>query len=190
MKNSAMKLKYLVVLILMCGMNLNSMAETIVVVRGTNFQTEHLKLQKKSPQIVQHDSGGDIKTITVQGAGKYRVYQQTETSVTISNDGPHYDLINWRHGYSNIDELTGTNNEFHFIEQTNIKFPKVSLSDFVEEVRKLEGDFIAGQAKRCKALNKYPCSIAPSRYIFIIKQEVKKEWVDLGLVIVMPAMGC
>lgn len=190
MKNRTIKWHYLLALISMCGMSLNSEAETIVVVRGTNFQTEHLKLQKKIPQIAELDLGGDIKTITVQGAGKYRVYQQTETSITISNDGPHYDLINWRHGYSNIDELTGKNNEFNFIEQTNIKFPKVSLPTFVEEVRKLEGDFIAGQAKKCKAFNKYPCRIAPSRYIFIIKQEIKKEWVDLGLVIIMPAMGC
>ena len=170
-------------------MSFSSVAETLVSIRyktglnPTKYQTDsknvHLEL------------GDEVKSIIINEPGNYKIYLQTETSVTIADGGPHLDFIDLKHGKSRLVELVKKNNEFQFIDLTNeMVFPQVSLEEFVTEARRLGGDRWAEIARQCKSPQGFPCEILPSKFIFTFKKEFQGKWVDQGSLILVPPMGC
>jgi hypothetical protein len=74
----------------------------------------------------------------------FRVQVQYETSVSISNEGPHLDLVEWKHFTSewrDIHPVTRTRFRVpKFSQEERSRFPKVSVMDLKEAVRAAGGD--------------------------------------------------
>lgn len=186
MKSRLLSSQFLFCLLIM---SFSSFAKTSVSIRyktGLNPK----KYQTDSKEVFL-ELGDTVKSIIVNDSGNYKIYLQTETSVTIMNEGPHQDLTDWKHGKSKLVELKKEKNEFLFIDLSKeIDFPKVSLDELVDEVRRLGGDSWAEVAKKCKTPQDYPCGVSPSKHIFKVKKEVEGKWVDQGNLVLIPPMGC
>lgn len=94
-----------------------------------------------------------------------------ETSITIMNEGPHCDLIDWKHHTSDWVPLQIIkSNSCKANNYTNLdkeKFPKVTVDEIVEAVEKHcvgWGEI----AKTIKSINEYPSAVSVSRYFLRI----------------------
>ena len=45
-------------------------------------------------------------------------------------------------------------------------------------------------AKKCSDAYSYPCSVAPSLYLFHIQKKLNGQWVLVGKLKLIPPMGC
>lgn len=155
--------------------------------------SDKMILNKEKPTRVDLELGDTLKSIVIEGEGEYIVIQQTETSVTIMNEGPHYDLVDWKHGYSKkMDLLKKGNEHFYLDHKDKIEFPKVDLSELVKEAKRVGGEQYETIAKQCKSPKDYPCGVSPSKHIFWIKEKVKgkKNHKELGVIELIIPMGC
>ena len=67
----------------------------------------------------------------------FKIEQRYETSLTIMNEGPHIDLLDWKHYISERKELeTGDGLTFLSKEVSSEEFPEVSQTEIVKTVRK------------------------------------------------------
>ena len=179
-------------LCLLFFLNSSLMAEELSLKYSTGPNLQKYPLSQTKSQIVQLELGEEIESIIIHGEGKYKVFLQTETSLTVMNEGPHIDLVNWKHGKSKSIELQTKNNEFVFVDQTvGLEFPSFTNKELVKEVTKEAGKRWGQLAKKCKSANSEPCGIGPSKFIFKIqKEEVKDKFIDLGQIVFIPPMGC
>jgi len=142
------------------------------------------------------DLGEDIDSISILSQGEYRVLLQTHTSVTVMDEGPHIDLVDWKHGKSAFSLLEKKDNTFKFVDNSaEAKFPVVSRDEIVlaltKEVdqHKLNKRWI-DVAKNCRDAYSYPCAVAPSLYLFHIEKRVKGQWELVGKLRAIVPMGC
>jgi hypothetical protein len=74
----------------------------------------------------------------------FRVQVQYETSVSISKEGPHLDLLEWKHYTSEwreIQPVTATRFRIpEFSQEERSRFPRVSAVELMEAVRAAGGD--------------------------------------------------
>lgn len=123
------------------------------------------------------------------------IYQAFETSVTIMNEGPHCDLINWRHHTSDWVRLAELKpNTFQTIiypDHESKKFPTVTIKEVQDAARKQCGDDWADLIKNSKSVYDYPCDIGVSSYFIRLAATDKKTGakVEKKIVILIP-MGC
>lgn len=135
--------------------------------------------------------GEKVKGVLLKGDGDFRLSQQTQSSVTVMNEGPHLDLLNWKHGISPWVILKKSDGLFLYQEQFIEKdFPKVSKEELLKAVHKEGGERWVETAKGCKDPGSYPCGIAPSLYLFKVEQKVEGKWQEIGKISLYPPMGC
>ena len=123
-----------------------------------------------------------------------RVSQCIETAVTIMNEGPHCDLVNWKPFRSEakiLEANTGVYTIKDYSAEELQAYSKFSLDNLIEAARAECGDRWAELAKDCESPNEYPCAVAPSK--FILKIEFKKrkwsKWQTREVHFMIP-MGC
>jgi hypothetical protein len=137
----------------------------------------------------------------VQVSVSYRL----ETSLSISAEGPHCDLIHWKHGAtpwkkmepdkaSNLEELTYTRFKFEdkpYKLYASLPFPVSDMNEIKSAVRKSCGSDWADHMSTCKTPYDYPCNVSISNYIFRVsyESETTGETVYQYLKIPVP-MGC
>lgn len=95
-----------------------------------------------SPTLIRLNLGlGDpmTKSITLQPriAGKeFKVEQRYETSLTLMNEGPHMDLLDWKHFISDWKEVESRNGlTFLSREVSSDEFPVVTQAEIIEAVK-------------------------------------------------------
>ena len=139
-----------------------------------------LKLIQKDTAVVYLELGESIEGQKIKINTKknfvFKVYQRFENSVTVMDEGPHCDLIEWKHYNSNWKELRITEGEFitaSYRETDWEKFIEVNMNELREAVRNQCGDRWAEHIKDVKSPNEYPCGVSASR-IFL-----KIEWINL-----------
>lgn len=170
-------------------MSLNTFAVVALSLKYTNG--EKTKIYQTNSKNVDLEFGDEIKTIIVNEPGNFKIYLETETSVTIMDEGPHLDLTDFKHGKSKMAVLEKNENEFTFLDLSKeIEFPEVSIKELVEEARKIGGEEWAQIAKKCKTPHEYPCKVSPSRHTLKVEKEVDGKWIDQGSLILIPPMGC
>lgn len=166
---------------------------------GFHYRT--LKLAAKPVVVEDLDimENVDGEEITIKGGDKstqIRVLQRYRTSVTVSAEGPHLDLIDWRHYDSEwlpLEQLG--ERRFRTLATSQMddrKFPPATKAEIVAAVRKRAGDWpeIIDIAKDCNGPNEAPCEVGVSSIYFQVEALVGDEWVAVGVVEVLIPMGC
>lgn len=102
-----------------------------------------------------------------------QVDQRYETSVTIMDDGPHCDLVNWKHYLSDWKPLKATNeNTFtghSYSEEESHRFPVIPITELREEVKNHCGDRWTALIASIKSPTAEPAAVGISRYFLRIR---------------------
>jgi hypothetical protein len=116
--------------------------------------------------------------------------------MTVMGEGPHLDLVDWRHFDSEwieLDQLAQRKFRTLAYEQMDTsKFPPVTKSELISAVGKRASDWpqIVKLAKTCGNPNDDPCSVSDSSLYFRIEKLVGDRWTTVGIVEVLIPMGC
>ena len=125
------------------------------------------------------------------------MFQRYRTSMTISLEGPHVDLIDWRHFDSSWVPLRALSaRRFQTLatyEMNPPSFPPTTTDEIVKEVRRRVGtDWPAAveAAKGCRGPDDGACIVMISSVYLRIQKRVGAVWTDAGLVEIRLPMGC
>jgi hypothetical protein len=117
--------------------------------------------------------------------------------MSIAAEGPHLDLVDWRHFDSPwipLDSLDGK--RFRTLESDQMdssRFPSTTTSEILEEVRKHVGEDwsdLLELVEGCSGPNDGACLVMISSIYLRIQKQVSGRWIDIGLVEVRLQMGC
>jgi hypothetical protein len=151
------------------------------------------------PLFVDLDLGESIENqiILLRGASpdaEFKLEQQFETSLTIMDEGPHLDLIDWKHHRSEWVEIKKLeNNKFltrKLSDADTSRFPEVTMREIYQEVLREGGDRWANLVRAAKRVNDYPVGVGVSKISLRIKVREEGRWrVIKRLEFTLP-MGC
>jgi len=123
-----------------------------------------------------------------------KIEQCYETSITISNEGPHCDLIEWKHYISEWKTLQTKSKNIYvcetYSEEESQKFPQVNIDDLKKYVKDNCGDEYFEITKNINNPNELPSSIGISRYIFKISWKTNKSSNNKKYIVISNLMGC
>ena len=111
------------------------------------------------------------------------------------NEGPHCDLTDWKHFYSDWNKLQ-TNKKGQFIcnkynEMEYEKFPKISIEDLKQEVKEKCGEEWIKLVEKVTIPTEYPSGVNISRYYFQITGQRKDNGQTVTkLIVIVTPMGC
>ncbi len=152
--------------------------------RVTRFDLE-LGESIENQLILLHPKAGDGREL--------RVEQQFETSMAIGDEGPHFDLTDWRHytspwkAIAQIDEnrfLTARIKEPH-------QFPKFSAREVYEALKKRGADRRWLElSEECDGVDASPCYVSISRISFRISAMENGKWEEIHRLDFLIPMGC
>ena len=125
------------------------------------------------------------------------VTHQFETSLTVSHEGPHCDLIEWKHFTSEPDTLLAVDTsgiykfKNSFKDSLSIAFPEVSMKEVRRAVLKSCGEHWLERTKESNSIHEYPFSVSISREIIhiLITNDKGESIREKYLIFVIP-MGC
>jgi hypothetical protein len=123
------------------------------------------------------------------------VEQRYETSVTIMNEGPHCDLTDWKHFYSDWKRLK-VNSSGQFIcnkstEKEHEKFPEIFIDDLKQKVKDQCGCEWFKLVENVKSPTEYPSGVRISRYYLRVTGKHKDNGQTVTkLIIIETPMGC
>lgn len=138
---------------------------------------------------------GQLLSISTNELTDIQVEQRYETSVTIMNEGPHCDLIDWKHYYSDWIQLK-KNNKGLFVcdsyeESDWEKFPKIDIEELKEAVKTHCSEHWYDLVKNIKSPTEYPSGVGISRYFLRVTGKQKdNEQKVIKLIILETPMGC
>jgi hypothetical protein len=161
----------------------------------------HIRLVERGPTAIELDLAESIDdqdvTLNFRGDDEYRMFQRYRTSMTISDEGPHLDLLNWRHFDSPWIQLKAlSSNRFRTLTTNQMdgsKFPSTTNAEIVAEVRRQVGadwSTISELAKDCDGPNDGACLVLISSICLRIQKRVRARWIDVGVVEIRLPMGC
>ncbi|SHF05488.1 SH3 domain-containing protein [Psychroflexus salarius] len=126
---------------------------------------------------------------------KIEVFQRHENSITIMNEGPHCDLTEWKHYYSDWKKLDFDLTEYTFISDSyerddSEKFIDVNINDLKKAVEKECGGYWPELIKDIKSVNEYPSAVSMSRiYLKILLTDENDSVIEKIIEFEIP-MGC
>jgi hypothetical protein len=167
-----------------------------------SFSLKHVKLARNRPTVIDLDLAEGIDNQEVRlnfpdNSTEYRVFQRYRTSLSISAEGPHLDLLNWRHYDSpwrpllSLDARRFRTLKSHQMEDS--RFPATTKSEILREVRRQVGNDwpdLLELVKDCRGPNDGACVVMISSIYLRIQKQVGGRWIDIGLVEVRIPMGC
>lgn len=124
------------------------------------------------------------------------IFQNYETSLTLMDEGPHIDLINWKHHKSDWKRLEVTNNNFRTLKYSNAEndmFPDVTTDEILSALRdhlNVQDNRWTELAKQCSNANSYPCGVSISRINLKIELTRVDGTTSLKHIIFEVPMGC
>lgn len=124
-----------------------------------------------------------------------QLFQSYETSVTIMNEGPHCDLLDWKHYRSDWKELTrncfGDFIAASYDEAERRKFVEVSIEELKEAIAYYCDDDWAKHAASVKGPNDYPAGVSINKYFLKLTGKNEKTGKSVTKIISFTtAMGC
>jgi hypothetical protein len=125
----------------------------------------------------------------------FTIEQRYETSITITNEGPHCDLTEWKHYYSDWKTLK-TNESGKFIcdkysEKEYTKFPEVKIEELKEKVKTECGDEMYKLISKNKKIIENNSEVGISRYFLKIRGKHKDNGkIITKIIIIETPMGC
>ncbi len=164
-----------------------------------NASTDLKEIQKQDTVYLELGLDNNIQGIEFSFAPKNSVahielFQSYETSITVMNEGPHLDLIDWKHHHSDWLPLDIQDNQAKssIIEAPDWgKFPFVMPHEIVEAVRSVtDEERWIKLAEKCQSPNHYPCAVGISRLYFkLILWDKNQQAITKYVVLEIP-MGC
>jgi hypothetical protein len=125
---------------------------------------------------------------------EFKLEQQFETSLVISDEGPHLDLIDWKHYRSEWREIKKLgNNKFLTLKLSEAdasRFPHVTMQEIYQEVLKKGDDRWTNLVRTAKTINDYPIGISVSKISLRIKVWEDERWRVLKRLEFTIPMGC
>lgn len=123
------------------------------------------------------------------------IEQCYQTSVTIMNEGPHCDLTDWIHFYSDWKRLELANNgqfiSSSYTEKEQKKFPNISIEDLKKEVKNQCGEDWFQLVDSIKMPNDYPSGVSISRYYLKISgKRIDTNSIVTKIIVIEYQMGC
>jgi len=167
-----------------------------------SFTLRPIKLAKHRRTIIDLDLGEDIDSSEVtlnfrDTSVQYRMFQRYRTSMSISAEGPHLDLVDWRHFDSPWTHLPSLSvNRFRTLasdQMEDSKFPLTTKSEIIKEVsRRVGNDWprLLELVRDCRGLNDGACQVMISSTYLRIQKQVGNRWIEAGLVEFRIPMGC
>lgn len=146
---------------------------------------------------------GAFLRLTPRDAGaEYRVRVQFETSLAVGDDGPHIDLVDWKHCVSEW-KLADTAGQFMFVlpapnEQESGCFPSVRATDITAATRAAlvrEGmeDSVShwlGLLAPVSKAGDHPTYVGISKVRMRVEALRKGQWVEVTTVEFLMPLGC
>lgn len=126
---------------------------------------------------------------------KIEVFQRHENSITIMNEGPHCDLTEWKHYYSDWKKLDFDLNENKFVSDSYErddweKFIDVDINELKKAVEKECGGYWSEHIKDINNFNEYPSGVSMSRiFIKILLTDENDSVIEKTIEFEIP-MGC
>ena len=167
-----------------------------------SFSLRRIKLAKSGSTIIDLDLAESIDNQEVtlnfpDTSTEYRVVQRYRTSMSISAEGPHLDLVDWRHFDSPWTPLLSLDaKRFRTLQSDQMegsRFPPTTGPEILKEVRRrVEKDWpeLLEYVKDCRGPNDGACLVMISSIYLRIQKQVRGSWIDIGLVEVRLPMGC
>ena len=160
-----------------------------------------VKLAKHGATVIDLNLGESVYnqevTLNFRENNEYRMLQRYRTSMSISAEGPHLDLLDWRHFDSPWVSLKALSSKrFRMLAANQMEgsnFPWTANEEIVEEVRKRVGtDWpeVLELAKGCGGPNEGACLVSISSIYLRIQKRVRVGWIDVGLIEFRLPMGC
>ena len=116
----------------------------------------------------------DSATIEIHHPGLYNfdIFQMHENILSISNEGPYCDVVNWKHYYSDWIAIKKLNN-YDFVAETYSeedysRFSDADINDLEQTVLDNCGEEWAERVVDVKSFNEYPCSVGLHKIYFKI----------------------
>ena len=194
-----MKLLLPTFLLLLISANAMAITQINIDARGKDhFQGYSFAAPYKKTTNAYLDLGENLSNKTVRIAAKdganFKVQIQLETSLTIMDEGPHLDLINWKHcttEWREVEKISGSEFILPVLEKINVDcFPNVTAAEIRAEALKLGGERWANLIKQDASINDYPLSTALSLVRIKIEEKISGEWQTITVLHFSIPMGC
>jgi len=161
----------------------------------------YFKLSRSRPTLIDLELAENIDNqevaLNFRDNSEYRISQRYRTSMSISAEGPHLDLVEWRHfdsPWTSLETL-GTK-RFRTLatdQWRGSKFPSTTKAEIMKEVRRQVGEkwpAVLELVKDCRGPNDGACLVSISSIYLRIQKKVCNQWVNVGLVEIRIPMGC
>lgn len=138
---------------------------------------------------------GQLIAVTSMHLIDIKVEQAYETSVSISNEGPHCDLIEWKH-YVSPWETLKQNKDGQFVAkqytlEQRSKFIPTSINEIRAIVNQQCGEDWVNLLNNCKKVNDYPIEVGISNYLLRISGTRIEDGKKVTRIIVLSSpLGC
>lgn len=139
--------------------------------------------------------GKTIRVKHLQDYSKIQIFQKHENSISIMNEGPHCDLVNWKHYTSSWKPLKSISKHKNFKTNSYSKkewnqFIDINLEKLKAEVKTSCGSDWSDLLKDTKSINDYPIGISISRiYLRIVMTDLDGDKIEKIIAFEIP-MGC
>ena len=147
--------------------------------------------------VPEYIDGQEISIVGGNNAAQFRIFERYRTTMTVMGEGPHLDLVDWRHFDSEwmpLDQLDQRRFRTLASEKMDAsKFPPATRSELIDAVRKrayADWPEAIELAKTCRSPHHEPCAVGVSSLYFRIEKQVGDRWIQVGLVEVLIPMGC
>lgn len=159
-----------------------------------DYSSTEIKFVKKENALIELGLGDEIWKKQIElfsdDITDFKIYQRYETSITISDEGPHLDLTDWKHYESDWKELKlNESNECITADYESNKFVDVDISELKEAVREKGGDYWYHLVKDIISPSDYPSNIGISKVEFRITG-IKNGKMVTRTVLFIPPLGC
>jgi hypothetical protein len=125
---------------------------------------------------------------------QYRVEIRYQTSLTVMNEGPHLDLLDWKHHTSAWRILRGDSSNTYLMPQFTkgewTRFPQVSTHEIHSAVLKRSNKQFAERVRNIRRPTDYPCGVSISKYFIRISAYENGKWIVLNILEFTNPMGC
>ena len=137
---------------------------------------------------------GQLVKLISSDTDEFRVHIQYETSLTVMDEGPHLDLIDWKHCTTEwLPAAESSSNIFTLPQESQANldcFPSVTPNEIRDAVLKYGGERWASLLKDNVNINTYPLATAVSSIRIRVQRLSGKKWVQDALISVKVPMGC
>jgi hypothetical protein len=161
--------------------------DNIISTNGTDSVLINAELGEKfEGQIISYKS--EILTDII-------IEQRYQTSVTIMKEGPHCDLTDWKHFYSDWKRLEPTSDGQYISDSYSEKeqkiFPNISIEDLKKEVKNQCGEDWFQLVDSIKNPNDYPSGVSISRYYLkVTGKNTFTNSIVTKIIVIENQMGC